>query len=272
MTSKDRFNIKGQNIIITGAAGKLGFYHAYSVLEKAGNPILLDINKKKLMQTKIRLSKFFDNKISIYKVDLSKKNELIKFFDALESTNTKVSALINNADINSKYNELSENLRIEKLNINFWNKHINIGLTANFIISSIYFMHLQKFKIKGQIINISSDLGIISPNQKLYKDPKKNQKNQNVKPISYSVVKHGLIGITKYFSTYNTNLLRCNAIAFGGVKVNDKYFEKKISKLIPLNRMANPDEYITTIQYLLSPSSSYINGTTIVVDGGRTII
>ena len=63
-----------------------------------------------------------------------------------------------------------------------------------------------------------------------------------------------------------------NRIIVTTLKVKDKNFEKKVSKLVPLKRMANADEYITTIQYLLSPSNSYINGSTIVVDGGRTII
>lgn len=268
----DRFDIQNQNIIITGAAGNLGFYHAYSVLEKGGNPILLDINKKKLIETRDKLSSIFNKKISFHKINLTKKIELKKLFKSFKSNKIPIHALINNADINSKYNELNKNFRIEKLNLAFWNKHLNIGLTSNFLISSIYYLYLLNLKLKGHIINISSDLGIISPDHRLYFDLKKKSNEQNVKPISYSVVKHGLIGITKYFSTYDTNLLRCNAIAFGGVKVKDKNFEKKVSKLVPLKRMANADEYITTIQYLLSPSNSYINGSTIVVDGGRTII
>lgn len=272
MNIKDRFNIKDQNIIITGAAGKLGYYHAFSILEKDGNPILLDINKKKLQETKKRLEEIFNKKINIHKIDLTKKNELTKFFKLIELNKIRINALINNADINSKFNELNKNLRIESLNLNFWNKHINVGLTSNFLISSIYYSYLSKLNIKGHIINISSDLGIISPDQRLYYESKKKTKSQNVKPISYSVVKHGLIGMTKYFSTYDTAILRCNAIAFGGVKVKNKNFENKVSQLIPLKRMADAGEYITTIQYLLSPSSSYINGSTIIVDGGRTII
>ena len=272
MKTEDRFSLKDQNIIITGGGGNLGFYHAFAILEKKGNPILIDLDKKKLIQNKDKLFKLFNKKVSIYKVDLTKKTQLIKFFNLQEKNKVMINALINNADINSKFNDLSENLRIENLNLNFWQKHINAGLTGNFLISSLYYIYLCKFNLTGQIINISSDLGIISPDQRLYEDTKKTFKQQNVKPISYSVVKHGLIGITKYFSTYDTKRLRCNAIAFGGVKVNDKKFEKRVSELIPLNRMANAEEYITTMQYLLSPKSTYVNGSTLVVDGGRTII
>ena len=272
MKIKDRFNLKGQNVIITGAAGKLGFYHALAILEKEGNPILLDKDNIKLINVKRKLEKIFKKKIISHKIDLSKENELKKFFNNYNKKKIHFSALINNADINSKFNQLEKNFRIEKLNLNFWKNHIQIGLTANFLFSSLYFLHLHNLNKKGQIINISSDLGIISPDQRLYIKKNKKIEDQSVKPISYSVIKHGLIGMTKYFSTYNPKILRCNAIAFGGVKVNDKNFEKRISELIPLKRMADAEEYITTIQYLLSKNSSYINGSTLVIDGGRTII
>jgi NAD(P)-dependent dehydrogenase (short-subunit alcohol dehydrogenase family) len=118
----------------------------------------------------------------------------------------------------------------------------------------------------GNIINISSDLGIISPDNRIYK-------KKFVKPISYSVVKHGIIGLTKYTATYWPKKIRCNALAFGGMKNNhNKNFLKKIQKLIPMGRMAKKNEYNDTILFLASKASSYINGATIVIDGGRTIL
>lgn len=272
MNNLDRFDLNNQNIIITGAAGKLGFYHAIAILEKNGNPILIDKNKSKLIESKKKLESLFKKKIIIHKINLTNFKELKNFFKFYEGKKIYFDALINNADINSKFNELKKDFRIESLNLKFWEKHIQIGLTSNFLFSSLYYIHLLKLKKKGQIINISSDLGIISPDQRIYFDRKKKSSQQPVKPISYSVTKHGIIGLTKYFSTYNSKIMRCNTIAFGGVKVFDKNFEKRVSKLIPLKRMANEDEYITTVQYLLSKNTSYLNGSTLVIDGGRTII
>lgn len=268
----DRFKLDNKYIIVTGAAGSLGYYHSLAILEKGGNPILLDINSIKLKKTTAELSKLFKKKILSKTIDITKLNLLNKFFQDLYREKIKVDCLINNADINNTFNKLNKSFRIEKLNISYWKKHIDLGLTANFILSSLYYTHLLKTNYTGSIINISSDLGIISPDNRLYERKGISAKDQNVKPVSYSCVKHGLIGLTKYFSTYNTKILRCNAVALGGLKANNENFEKKISKLIPLNRMANPEEYITTIQYLLSPNTSYLNGTTIIVDGGRTII
>ena len=119
----------------------------------------------------------------------------------------------------------------------------------------------------GVILNISSDLGVIAPDQRLYK-------KNFVKPVSYSVVKHGILGLTKYLASYwGSKNIRCNAFAPGGMKNNNNIsIQKKIEKLIPINRMANINEYNDIILFLASDSSSYINGATIIADGGRSII
>ena len=124
----------------------------------------------------------------------------------------------------------------------------------------------------GNIINISSDLGIIAPNQNLYKQENLPDEKQNVKPVSYSVTKTGIIGLTRYLATYWLGKnIRCNAICFGGVfNGQGEKFIQQISSLIPMRRMANVDEYQGPIIFLLSEASSYINGSVIVIDGGRT--
>ena len=51
----------------------------------------------------------------------------------------------------------------------------------------------------------------------------------------------------------------------------DEKFVSKVSKLIPMGRMANQDEYKNAIQFLCSQASSYMTGHNLVMDGGRTI-
>ena len=95
---------------------------------------------------------------------------------------------------------------------------------------------------------------------------------QNVKPITYSVVKSGLIGLTRYIATYwPEQNVRCNAICPGGVENGQpNYFLKEIVKRIPMRRMAQSDEYQGTLLWMLSDASSYLNGAIVPVDGGRT--
>ena len=129
-------------------------------------------------------------------------------------------------------------------------------------------------KNKGTILNIASDLSIIAPDQKIYRQEGVSEDQQPVKPITYSVIKHGLIGLTKYLATYwAKNNIRVNAISPGGIFNNQSEdFVKKLTDLIPIGRMAKVDEYKAAIVFLCSEASSYMTGQNIVLDGGRTII
>ena len=112
----------------------------------------------------------------------------------------------------------------------------------------------------------------MAPNQTLYASKKTSGNSQNVKPVTYSVIKHGVIGLTRYVSTYwAKNGVRCNALAPGGVyNGHSDEFVSKISNLIPMGRMAKVDEYKATVVYMCSDASSYMNGSVISIDGGRT--
>ena len=122
----------------------------------------------------------------------------------------------------------------------------------------------------GVILNIASDLSVISPNQNLYK----NEKGKiNYKPVTYSVIKTGLIGLTRYLATYWADQnIRVNALSPGGVyNDQDDNFVTKIEKVIPMGRMANKDEYKSAIKFLCTDASSYMTGQNLIFDGGRTV-
>jgi len=95
---------------------------------------------------------------------------------------------------------------------------------------------------------------------------------QNAKPVTYSVVKTGLIGLTRYLATYWADKnVRCNAICPGGVENGQpEEFLQKVNAKIPMGRLAQVDEYQGILIWMLSDASSYLNGSIIPVDGGRT--
>jgi NAD(P)-dependent dehydrogenase (short-subunit alcohol dehydrogenase family) len=125
---------------------------------------------------------------------------------------------------------------------------------------------------KGVVLNISSDLGVIAPDQRLYRQPGVPEDQQPVKPVTYSVVKTGLIGLTRYLATYwATSGVRVNAISPGGVFNNQpEPFLAELHQRIPLSRMAHQNEYQGSILFLCSDASSYMTGANLIVDGGRT--
>ena len=119
----------------------------------------------------------------------------------------------------------------------------------------------------GNIINIGSDLSIIAPDQSIY--PKKGKK-----PLSYSIIKHGIVGMTKYYaSLYASYGIRCNCLCPGGVyNKQNKKFIINLKKKIPMKRMAKKNEYIGALQFLASNASKYMTGQTLIIDGGRSMI
>jgi NAD(P)-dependent dehydrogenase (short-subunit alcohol dehydrogenase family) len=125
----------------------------------------------------------------------------------------------------------------------------------------------------GVVLNISSDLGVIAPDQRIYRDDTKKENEQNVKPITYSAAKWAIIGMTKYLSVYFAkNNIRVNSLSPTGV-YNDHPvdFVNKLSNIIPMGRMAHIDEYKGAIVFMCSDASTYMTGSNIVIDGGKTI-
>lgn len=265
-----KFNLHKQYSLITGASGLLGEQHAIALLEINSNIILTDINYKKLVIQKKKLEKLFTNsKILICKMDVTKEKSIIRVIRYLTNKKIKLKVLINNAAIDSKVkkNQTMTNSRnFESMSINEWNRHINVGLLGATLCSKFFGNMIAKNKFGGVILNVASDLSVIAPNHNIYK-------KGTYKPVMYSIIKHGLIGLTKYLSTYwNHKNVRCNAISPGSVENNQsKHFITRIKKLIPLNRLAKKDEYKSSIQFLCSDASAYMTGQNLIIDGGRTV-
>ena len=163
--------------------------------------------------------------------------------------------------------------RLESFSIHDWDYQLKVGLTGAMLCAKVFGPRMAA-RGQGVILNIASDLSIIAPNQKLYQKAGLLPDQQPVKPVTYSVIKHGLIGLTKYLATYWPNQgVRCNALSPVGIyNGQSEDFVEKIKDLIPLERMAEKNEYRSAVQFLCSDASAYMNGQNIVMDGGRSVI
>lgn len=273
----DKLKIIDKTVIITGGAGLLGMKQAEAVIEGGGIPILLDLSMQQLQKTKEELeNKYQEAKIEIFVADITNKLILEQVKDNVLEKYGSIYGLINNAANNPKMegakSDNMKSIQFIDFPVEVWNADVAVGLTGAFLCAQVFGREMEKMK-NGSIINISSDYGLISPDQRIYRKEGLQDEEQVIKPVTYSVIKHGIIGLTKYLATY---------WALKGIRVNtlcpaslynsqDECFVEKISQLIPLGRMSNPDEYPATVLYMLSEASSYMTGATVVLDGGRTI-
>ena len=162
--------------------------------------------------------------------------------------------------------------RLENFPLDDWNSQMAVGLTGAFLCSKVFGSAMADDRRGGVILNIASDLSVLSPDQRLYRRDGWADDKQPVKPVTYSVIKAGLLGLTRYLATYWADRgVRANALSPGGVfHAQEEEFVKRLTSLIPLGRMASRNEYRAAVQFLCSDASAYLNGQNIVMDGGRS--
>jgi NAD(P)-dependent dehydrogenase (short-subunit alcohol dehydrogenase family) len=273
----EKFDLTGKTALITGAAGLLGIEHAAGLLESGATVVLTDIGEAGLVTASASLARNANAARILTRVmDVSRPDAIRAVADELAATGIRVDILVNNAAIDPKVKGdqgVVETSRLENFPLEQWDLQVAVGLTGAFLCSQVFGAAMARDGKGGVILNIASDLSVFSPDQRLYRKAGLQDDMQPVKPVTYSVIKAGLIGLTRYLATYWADKgVRCNALSPGGVfNGHGEEFVKCLSSLIPLGRMASKDEYHAAVQFLCSDASSYMNGQNVVMDGGRSV-
>jgi len=214
-----------------------------------------------------------DPRLRDERVDITDERAVESLAHRLDEDGVRVDVLVNNAAIDAPVTEggLAHSGRFESFSVDRWNDEFAVGLTGAFICCRVFGSAMAK-RQRGVIVNVASDLALVAPDQALYRVAGVPDEQQPVKPVTYSVIKTGLVGLTRYLATYwGSRGVRVNALCLGGVaRGQDPSFVQRLSDRIPLGRMANEEEYTEAMVFLCSDASSYMTGASLVVDGGRT--
>tara|TARA_B100000989_G_scaffold214700_1_gene163265 strand:+ start:32 stop:823 length:792 start_codon:yes stop_codon:yes gene_type:complete len=258
------YNLKNKNIIITGAFGLIGSELSKVLLKNNNKLVLIDLNIDKKSKN---YNYFKKKRASIFDIDLKDKKNLEQFFKQNKSSLKKINTLVNLASVDRK---IGDNDLFEVGFHEYSNKLIKEMVENNLIGNVNICQEICKLfieeKIKnGNIINVASTYSLVAPNENFY-DGKKN------KPIDYVVSKGSIPILTKYIATtYGKYGIRCNyLVPHGVIKKPGKKILKKFKKFSPIGRPCKINEIIDPIIFLISDSSKYMTGSSLVVDGGWT--
>jgi len=239
-------DLKGKNIIVTGASGGIG----NSIINKlyiSGANILASGTKIEKLE---ELKKKFD-KINVLPFDISQSDKIEEFIEnATKQLGGNLDCIVNNAGITQ------DNLAI-RMSLEEWQKVININLTSTFLMSKYSIKKMLKNK-SGKIVNITSVVGHTG----------------NLGQTNYTASKAGIIAMSKSLSVeYAKKNINVNCISPGFIKtamtdkIDEKFKDQIVSK-IPSGRLGEPDDIANAVLFLVSDQSNYINGETLHVNGG----
>ena len=238
-------DLENKNIIVTGASGGIGNSIVEKLYEYRANILATGTKIEKLEELKSKFSK-----IKILKFDISQSNKIEEFIENASKELGGLDCVVNNAGITQ------DNLAI-RMNINEWQKVIDINLTSAFLVSKFAIKKMLKNR-KGKIINITSVVGHTG----------------NLGQTNYTASKAAVVAMSKSLAIeYAKKNININCISPGFIKtamtdkIDDKFKEMIVSK-IPSARLGEPEDIANAVLFLASTQSDYINGETLHVNGG----
>jgi NAD(P)-dependent dehydrogenase (short-subunit alcohol dehydrogenase family) len=248
------FDLKDKVAIITGARRGMGRSHAISLARAEAKVVVSDISLDDCEKVVKEIKKAKGQAIAI-QCDVSKKEEVDEMVKKIVNKWRGVDILVNNAGI-CQFKPFLDLTEEE------WERTIDINLKGYFLCAQAAAKEMAKQK-SGVIINIASvamgQQGIGFPNI-----------------VHYCASKGGIVAMTEAMALelapYN---IRVNAVAPGmietpmvdTVKQDPKSMEGLLAR-VPMHRMGNPQEVSNLVLFLASNESSYMTGSTVVIDGG----
>ena len=261
MSLLNKIKLTNKKVYIVGGFGLIGTKVVTNILSVGGKVVILDI-KKKQIQKGVKYEKF----------DCSKLKSLEKNFNRIIKKLGCPDVLINcSYPRTNDWNECS----FSKITLKRMRKNVEIHMNSYAWISKIAAEKMVKTKTRGSIVNLNSIYGLLGQDLEVY------EKTLMTENMPYSMIKGGLINLTKQMASYYGRFgIRVNDVCSGGLRghvagksnTQEKQFIKNYQKKVPLKRLGDPAEVGNVVTFLASDASSYITGVNVLVDGGWSII
>lgn len=249
------FSLEGKTALITGGARGLGKSMAEALAQAGANLVIVDIELESAKKAAEELALLGTKTLGIA-VDVTNETQVKTAIEQIVSDFGELNVVINNAGICQK-------ITVEEQSLEDWKKTMDVNVNGVFLVSK-YAGNQMRRQGGGSIINIASMSSFIA-----------NTEAQ----CAYNASKAAVAMMTKCMaSEWVEDNIRVNAIAPGYMKTDmtKPIFAKggelaHVLDLVPMKRLGEPHELGGLAIYLASEASSFVTGSSFVVDGGYTI-
>jgi NAD(P)-dependent dehydrogenase (short-subunit alcohol dehydrogenase family) len=242
--------LKDKIAIITGGTLGIGEAIASEFAREGAQVIILGRNTERGQEISKRLGTSYGASCEFYQTDFNDSKSIVDTIEEITKKYPRIDILVNNAGI-------ATGGTVESLSEEEWDEIFRVNVKAPFLMCK-YIVPIMRENGSGSIINIGSSAGLVGA-WGLH---------------AYSATKGAVIQLTKSMaSQYAKDKIRVNALCPGATmtplleKVDHEFI-----KMIPMGRMADPDEIAKGAVYLASDDSSFMTGANLVIDGGFTAI
>lgn len=258
----NKFRLDNKLSFVIGSEGLIGKKVVEYFVSAGSNVICIDKKINKNLIKNCTFAKFDISKINFFEKNYKKILNKYGVPDVF---------------INCSYPYTSDYPSNDFANITFksFRKNIDIHLNTFSWFAKLTAESMKENKINGSLIQLGSIYGFLGQDLSIYKN---TQMKEN---MSYSIIKGGIINLTRQIASYYGKFnIRINTLSPGGIKgpvagkskTQNKEFIKNYSSRNPMKRLGKPEEIATVALFLASDASSYINGINLVVDGGWSSI
>jgi NAD(P)-dependent dehydrogenase (short-subunit alcohol dehydrogenase family) len=269
--SLEIFNLKGKTVLVTGAAGLIGseacraFYSAGAIVAAA------DVLSPEEIELAIDVSAFEESTSEAFRVDVTDRDSVVELVSSVVNKFGAIDVLVHLAAIDAKFDDESPDGamdRFENFPRELWSKSVEVNFTGTFNVTQIVCKQMLQQGF-GNVILTASTYSLVAPNNDLYRAA---GAPEMVKPVDYVATKSFIPNFTRYLATHYAGAgIRANCIVPHGVEnENPQWFKDNFAKMSPLRRMASVSELSGPLIFLASDASSYMTGSSLVVDGGWT--
>ncbi|SHH80420.1 3-oxoacyl-ACP reductase FabG [Sporanaerobacter acetigenes] len=244
--------LEGKVAIITGAGSGIGRATSIKFAQEGAKVVVVDVNVDGINET-VKEIEQIGGVARGYKMDVTNRSEIEEVVEKTVKEFGKLDVLVNNAGI-------TKDSTLKKMTEEQWDAVININLKGVFNCGQVAALQMIEQK-SGVILNAASVVALYG----------------NFGQTNYAAAKFGVVGMTKTWAKeLGRKGIRVNAVAPGFIRTPmtagmPENVLKGMEESTPLGRLGEAEEIANAYAFLASEEASYITGTVLSVDGGKTL-